>query len=350
MKNLIISLIAIFGLLVFTSCEDSMGPQVNSGGEAPSLSSHSGGENFVLNEEDADEELFTLSWEAPDFGFNAAVTYYIEMDVDGSDFEDPVTFAQTNSTSISMTVGEVNNRLNVAGVPFGVESEVPMRIRAHVSEDVKDRISEVFVFAFTPYEIIIEFPEIYVPGGYQSASGYTADWSPADAPALASVNSNDRYEGYVYFAADNQEFKFTAERNWNDGDWGGSEGSLEPGGGNLLVENAGYYKINVDLNNLTYALLATDWGLIGDATPGGWDADTDLTYDPADKVWRLTVDLTAGEIKFRANDAWDLNYGSDNADGTLAAGAGNIPIEEAGNYTVELDLSGPIYRYSLELN
>ncbi len=350
MKNLIISLIAIFGLLLFTSCEDSVGPVVNSDPGTPALTSHSGGESFVLNEEDADEELFTLSWNAPDFGFSAAVTYTIEMDVDGSDFENPVTFVETNQTSISLTVAQVNNRLNVAGVPFGIETEIPMRIRAHVNADVEDRISEVFIFAFTPYEIIIEFPEIYVPGGYQSASGYTNDWSPADAPALASRSDDNRYEGYVYFADGGQEYKFTAERNWDDGDWGGGAGELEPGGGNLLMEDAGYYKINVDLNNLTYQTLRTEWGLIGDATPGGWDADTDLTYDVDDKVWRLTVDLTAGEIKFRANDAWDLNYGSENADGTLQEGADNIPIQEAGNYTVELDLSGPIYRYSVELN
>jgi hypothetical protein len=58
--------------------------------------------------------------------------------------------------------------------------------------------------------------------------------------------------------------------------------------------------------------------------------------------------LTANFIKFRANDAWDLNYGDTGADGSLEAGGDNIPIEEAGTYEITLDLSSYPYTYSLE--
>jgi len=350
MKNITISIITIIGLLIFTACEDSVGPTVSSDMDStPVLTSHSGGESFVLSEEDADEELFTLSWEAPDFGFRAAVTYFIEMDPEGSDFDDPVTFVQTNQTSVTMTVEQVNTRLVSAGILTGVESEINMRIRAHVNENVEDRISETFMLAFTPYEVVIDFPEIYVPGGYQGASGYTNDWSPADAPALTAFEDEDLYEGYVFFANDGSEYKFTAERNWDDGDWGGSAGSLEPGGPNLAMEEAGYYRINVNLDDLTYSTLRTTWGVIGDAT-GSWDADQDMTYDADAKVWRITMDLSAGEMKFRANNDWDLNYGDNVGDGTLQDGGDNIPVDEAGNYTIELDLSGYPYSYSVTQN
>lgn len=351
MKQLMISFVAIAGLLVFTSCEDSVGPTINSEPGSPVLTSDVDGESYVLNEENADEELLNLSWEEPDFGFDAAVEYTIEMDAEGSEFEDPFDFIQTTETSVSMTVAEVNQRLISGGVAFGAESDVNFRIRAHVSESVDDRISEVFTIAFTPYEIIIEYPEIYVPGGYQSASSYSdGDWDPVTAPALYSVNSDDRYEGYIYIANDASEFKFTEERSW-DVNWGddGADGSLEQNGANILAD-AGYYKMNVNLSDMSYSLLNTTWGVIGDATADGWDADQDMTYDMTDKVWRVTTDLTAGELKFRANDGWDLNYGSENVDGTLQAGAGNIPVAEAGNYTIEMDLSGPIYRYTLTLN
>lgn len=308
------------------------------------------GASFVLNEEDMDEEMDMMEWSAADFGFSAAAEYIIEMDMAGSSFEDPVEIATVNGNTYSPTVGDLNSKLLSAGLPFGTETLVHFRIKAEVSDDVNPVYSQSVEVGITPYEFEITYPEIYVPGAYQASSGYTNDWSPADAPALYSIEDNDRYEGYVYFANDAQEFKFTAERNWDNGDWGGSNGDLEPGGANLLMENAGYYKINVDLEELTYELLATEWGVIGDATPGGWDADTDMTYDVDNKVWSITTDLTAGEIKFRANDAWDLDYGSNDANGTLQRGAANIPVEEAGNYTIELDLSGPIYRYSLELN
>jgi len=349
MKKTIGLTITLFAMLFFTACEDSVGPVIDSDTGNPVLTSPNSGESYVLNEEEADQELLNLEWEAPDFGYQAAITYVIEMDPEDTGFEEPATFAETNQTSLSMTVREVNERLISAGVPFAVESNVNFRIRARVSESVEDKISEVFTMAFTPYEIVIEYPEIYVPGSYQSASGYINDWSPADAPPLFSTSSDNRYEGYVYISSDSQLFKFTDDRSW-DVNWGddGADGTLEQNGADIPM-NSGYYKMNVNLNNMTYTLLNTSWAVIGDAT-GSWDTDTDLTYDVGEKVWRTSMDLSGGEIKFRANNAWDLNFGSANADGTLQEGADNIPVGEAGTYTIELDLSGPVYRYSLELN
>ncbi|MDX1637563.1 MAG: RagB/SusD family nutrient uptake outer membrane protein [Balneolaceae bacterium] len=98
-------------------------------------------------------------------------------------------------------------------------------------------------------------PEIYVPGGYQSSSGYTNDWSPADAPPLVSDNNDDVYVGQVFISTAGSEFKFTPERNWNN-DWGdnGGDGTLEPGGANIVAEQPGLHKITVDLNNMTYQM------------------------------------------------------------------------------------------------
>lgn len=97
-------------------------------------------------------------------------------------------------------------------------------------------------------------PEIYVPGGHQAASGYTADWSPADAPPLVSDNQDDVYTGQVYFATAGVEYKFTAEQNWDNGNWGGADGTLVPDGSNLVIGDAGLYEITVDLNALTYTV------------------------------------------------------------------------------------------------
>lgn len=73
-------------------------------------------------------------------------------------------------------------------------------------------------------------------------------------------------------------------------------------------------------------------GIIGSATPGGWDTDTDMAYNIVDNSWNLTVDLTDGEIKFRANDGWDINWGGSIAEPTF--NAGNITVS-AGNYTIK---------------
>ena len=55
----------------------------------------------------------------------------------------------------------------------------------------------------------------------------------------------------------------------------------------------------------------TTVGLIGDATPGGWDVDTTMMQDPVDSnIWTLTILLNDGFAKFRANDDWAINWGS----------------------------------------
>ena len=56
-------------------------------------------------------------------------------------------------------------------------------------------------------------------------------------------------------------------------------------------------------------------------------------------VLTITADLKAGEMKFRANQNWDFNYGGSNGD--LEAGGDNIPVAEAGNYTVTLNFNEP---------
>lgn len=195
---------------------------------------------------------------------------------------------------------------------------------------------------------VADYPVIYVPGGYQEGSGYGGNWSPDVAPNLGSVNSDNTFEGYVYFS-DAAEFKFTEGPNW-DVNWGdtGSDGKLELGGDNLTVAEAGYYKLNVNLNDMTYSVTKTEWGIIGSASPGGWDNDTDMEFDPASKTWIGEMDLGAGEIKFRANDGWDLNYGDTGADGILNEGGDNIVIAEGGSYKITMKLENPDYTYTIE--
>jgi hypothetical protein len=153
----------------------------------------------------------------------------------------------------------------------------------------------------------------------------------------------------MWFPA-NTEFKY-AKGSW-DTNWGddGANGTLDPGGANILAPEAGYYKLNADLVGLTHTFLKTEWGVIGNATPGGWDSDTDMTYDEANKIWTVTMDLTAAAIKFRANNSWDLNYGDDGGNGSLEAGGADILVPAAGNYTITLNLSNPVYKYKLQKN
>lgn len=182
-------------------------------------------------------------------------------------------------------------------------------------------------------EIIGEMAlELYVPGGHQG-------WSPETAPSLYNRNFDFKYDGFVYFGEDNTQFKFTTERNWAGPAYGDAgDGKLSSDGPNLIVSEAGMYRIIVDLSgNPIYSMEKTVWGLIGSATEGGWDNSTPMTYDPETKLWSATTTFVTGEFKFRANNGWDINLGGDI--NNLTFGGDNIPIAEAGTYKVSLDLS-----------
>ena len=349
MKNINLFLTILITLGILTSCEDDPRGPVIGVFNAPQITAPSGG-SFILTEETEEDVMTTFTWSHADFGFQAEVTYTVEMDEAGNDFAEPMELASTFTSQAAVTVGKVNNLLLSAGYPFGVESDFEVRVIAEVHEDVDLLYSTSVSLAITPFEKIVIYPMLWTPGSYQG-------WAPDASPNLYSLKSNNKYEGYINFPDPNNELKFTDAPDWNNGIYGdadasGTTGTIDPDsdGNNVKIAEAGYYKVNVDLVNFTYAFLKTDWGLIGDATPGGWDSDQNMTYDVTTKVWSVTVDLVPGKIKFRANDGWDLNYGSNNANGICDAGGTDIPIAEGGNYTVVLDLNGPLYRYTLTKN
>lgn len=199
--------------------------------------------------------------------------------------------------------------------------------------------------AFTTLADITKF---WVVGDYNG-------WGNNDNASyiISTATSNGQAEGYVYLTSGG--IKLTTDHSWDDAHTFGDDGSgnLTNPGNNINVAADGYYRIRANLNDMTYSLLKTDWGVIGDATPNGWNDETALTYNSTSKTWRGVMALTAASIKFRANHNWDYNYGSDAADGTLGAGEANIAISEAGDYSIELDLSVPneykyrVYRWGL---
>ena len=158
-------------------------------------------------------------------------------------------------------------------------------------------------------------------------------WGSPASP-LYSPSGDGKYTGFMYLDG---EFKFrSGEDNWNAPDWGtgGSEGTLAEQAGNLSAD-AGYYKVEVDLGALTYKLTPiTTIGIVGPAQAGGWDADTDMTYNKETGAWEATVELAADEMKFRANDGWDINWGG--TENNLTQGGDNIKVATAGKYFIQL--------------
>lgn len=90
-------------------------------------------------------------------------------------------------------------------------------------------------------------------------------------------------------------------------------------------------------------------GIIGDATPRGWDADTDLTRSEEDfDMWTAEITLTNGEAKFRQNDDWGVNWGDASfPSGTGTQDGSNIPIA-AGDYLVTFNSATGEYSFEAQ--
>jgi hypothetical protein len=65
-------------------------------------------------------------------------------------------------------------------------------------------------------------------------------------------------------------------------------------------------------------------------------------------VLKVTLNLTVGAFKFRANDDWAINVGG-SLTGLTQDGA-NISIAAAGNYTITLDVSKKVYTSTVTKN
>ncbi len=178
-------------------------------------------------------------------------------------------------------------------------------------------------------------------------AGVNNNWG-ADAQPLYCANQDGIYAGFFYaqdadWSGGMGAFKFTGAFNsWDEGNYGtgtinddGLTGTLiDDGGSGNVLATPGFYKAEVNLAEMTYKLTPiTGIGLIGPAQAGGWDTDTDLTYNPETRAFEGTLELTADEFKFRANDAWDINWGGtlDN----LTQDGPNLKIEKAGKYFIQ---------------
>ena len=171
----------------------------------------------------------------------------------------------------------------------------------------------------------VQKPILYMAG---DANG----WKHSDV-----LKSEDgvHYTGYMYL---NQNgFKFCTQKNWDGTNYGGaffgeSEDNI------MMTQEAGFYQVDVDLSAKTYTLTPFTIGIIGNATPTGWDSDTNMTYNPEERCWELkNVTLSDGEMKFRHTNDWSLSWGGE-LDNLTTQNGPNIAVA-AGTYDIKLEVN-----------
>ena len=343
-------LLTLSGWLMFAACSEDVLDPVLSLNSSPTITAPTADFTYNIPSNSPEGLVPAITWTAADFGYQAAINYKVQIDVPGNDFAEAVTIGQSNGLEVSDLINaKLNSILLAKDFSADVPSQLEMQVCAEVSDKVDVMCSQSVTFEVTPFQADIDYPKLQVPGSYQG-------WAPEkEETVIFSLQSDENYAGYIWFGEDGALYKFTRgttwDENWGDGD---ADGVLEPGGiGNdiPISSTMGMYYLTCDLNGLTHTNEKTNWGIIGDATPTGWDSDTDLDWDADRMVLTTTMDLSEGVIKFRANDDWAINLGDNGGNGSMEQDGDDITIMEAGNYTIDLVLmTVPIPTYVITKN
>ncbi|RXP63302.1 hypothetical protein EC396_02425 [Lutibacter sp. HS1-25] len=328
-------------------------------------------ENVTGNE---DETATAFTWSAAKGSYGGLIVYTLQLDLKGNNFRNaaylPLSEQKTSDIKQEVTFGDLNLTVNQVNtnrvtdgaanpIDFSIPNDYEVRVisASNVSGNLK--YSESITVSIKAYEeIIVIEPELFVVGSVQGYYG-AANWTPTEAIQMRYIGDGTTkvFEAYVK-ASSSDILKFISNQaDWanvvgNYGDDGTNSGILINSGEskNISFESNGLYYIQVDIDNLTYKTVKMQWGIIGNATAGGWSDETPMTYDIASNTWKITANLDAGELKFRskntgaeiyAND-WAFNCGPD----LFAYDIPNSPNFQMGagsaTITITIDLDGAV--------
>lgn len=366
MKKIFLSLILLAGTMTsIVSCSDETFDPTASDATM-NMSAPTGG-TFVLSGANASATAFTTAWTPAKFGFSAAVSYTLQAVKGTGSFSNTSssivlgTFnsdVELNEKAVSQKV--LNNLLLSAGGNIGISGTFKLRVFAKPSTQLATStngvtaVSNEVTITATPYDTFDEFDRIYVPGNYQSASGYGSNWSPGDAlvAKLFSAGNDGKYAGYVYMNDATPFFKVTTGPNWDnnygfqaDGDFfvttSSATNTVTSGSGNLKGDGAGNYWLKADLSGGTKTITAQkmDYGLIGNFN--GWGSDENLVFNTSSLKWEKTVTLATGGMLLRGNDDWGFKMGAMSSSAADANLVPNVPIKIKENGSdIQVQVSG----------
>jgi hypothetical protein len=341
--------------IAFSSCKKDEVRTILTVGAAPTLTATP--TTVVLLQANANNNAVKFTYTGASFGFDAAITYVLQISKGGTSFASASTteVGLSNTSPLEKTFKVIDfNRELLKIINYGTATAVEVRVKASVAAAAPPSYSNVVNMTCTAYRDLITY-------AYPSAmniAGNFQGWDPATAPQIVKQNNGgyNGFEGYIVFNDPSPQFKMVKGNNWGAGDYGSAGGSaLGNGGPNLTLPSGGagltgYYRIRASEATMTWSNTKINtWGIIG--AFNGWSVSVPLTFNAATGVWSVTRDMPTGEFKFRANDDWGINFGDNNADFKPEYDGSNLNITAAGNYTISLDLSaGGNYAYTLKKN
>ena len=273
----------------------------------------------IITPADTAATVATFKWPAVVYPYPKTVTYTLIADLP-ADTLGSAPWGKATTVLVGndiLTKSFTGNQLSMLAIAVGITAndtgKVVFRIQAYHDRNVFSNAVTITVSPFLyvpPVTYSHGWPVLYIPGAYEG-------WSFTPVPTAAAEVANI-YEGYINEPTSETDFgfKFTSEADFNGTNYGNgaTAGTLTTDGsaGNLELPGPGFYELTANTSTLTWTYTLTTWSIIGDATPGGWSTDTQLAYNAGTNSWSVTAAmLTAGSFKFRANDAWNIDFGID---------------------------------------
>jgi len=245
----------MIAITFLASCEKTTDDGVTlSDPVAPVLVTPDGSLTYVLTEENAQNPFETFIYEKADFGTPIVLNYTIELDKADGDFSNPIEMQEAvNVAYQTISVADFNLKLAAVGLTPGVQSIVKVRVKAFSSnENIEVLYSNVVELKVTPYDATP--PSLWLVGNATSAG-----WAPENSIEIKPI-SLTQYEGVADFTSAPDEFRFLWQNTgWNPGlfynDFKTVEGAVaapenDYGEINFMVNEAGTYKIEIDIENM----------------------------------------------------------------------------------------------------
>ena len=273
-------------------------------------------------------KVLTFTGTPVDPGFRASANYFLEACVTGNNFADAFTLISgIQDTLLTITVSDLNG-IMLKKLPADQTSSVDVRIRSVLVVDAGTGAPGTGTkpFAYSSAVKTVNVTTYGLPRLDLINSGITQK--------IESALGNGIYAGLVKLDATKA---FTLKDPDANVTYGKGGTGLAVNGTGISATASGWHKLTANIKALTYTLDPYMIGLVGSATPNGWNSpDQKMDYDPQTGTWKITITLVDGDIKFRLNDAWGWNLGGTSA--KLEHNGANIPVT-AGKYTITLTIT-----------
>ncbi|MEZ4839679.1 SusE domain-containing protein [Flavobacterium sp.] len=325
MKKISKLLLVLIGLIVISCSDDIQEIDALTPGEGIMLINPTSSFNSVLDGSKLNQVATTFVWTDSDATGDASVTYTVEAALGETDFASPIVVGTTTNLFLDVTIGTLDATAKSLGIQPLTEGIIDIRIKSSTWT------SNVVSIKVTPYQPNWGIIGSATPFGWDNSTDMR--YNPMTG----------KYSISLYLLTG--EFKFRLDNSWdtNFGD-DGNDLTLDSGGANIPVAE-GNYTIVLDLESLNYSItpIVDAWGIIGSATPTGWDSDTMMDFDSVSNTYSIVIDLVEGAYKFRLNQDWGTNYGDNGNDLTLDSGGADIPVTASGKYLITADFNSLTY-------